>query len=78
MCAPLCIGMFLCQCVCCVCVPNKLALPEGCSETSPVEQSWQEVLFLHLEFLNSVDFIIGEMAFVSHFLLLPPLKLFPS
>lgn len=61
--APLCIGVFLCKCVFCACALHKLALPEGCIQTSPVEQRWQEVKFLHLELFNSVDLSIGEKAF---------------
>lgn len=38
-----CVGVCV---VCCACVP----VPEGCIQTSPVEQNWQEVLFLHLSF----------------------------
>lgn len=59
------VGLFLCQYVCSVhvCLISWLC-QRDVFKRPLVEQSWQDVFFMHLEFLKSVVFIIiREMAF---------------
>lgn len=58
------IGALLYHYVCCACV---LVL-EGCNKASPVEQSWQEVLFLCLIFWIQLTLSSGKMAFKAGFI----------